>query len=184
MAYRQQRPHSFTSQATAAAPAWTPFAETDNWADVFRRHEGLEALPVSSAEERINAHFQTGRFFTNNRYAVILVEMPMPAGPDAIHLLMMPRDNQPGGSWADLQRIKDEIVGADIEMYQVYPAASEMVDKEHTYHLWGYRDASWRLPLGLDRALHASLHHDFETADGNPVRGLIYIPADQNTPGG
>lgn len=167
------------STLSSSKPSWTTFREVDNWRDVFADSQSvLERLPgMSGARRRIDEHFRSGRCFRNSRYAVIVVEVPMPAGPDAIHLLMMPRNNRAGGAWSDLQRIKNEVVGPDIEMYQVHPAEAETVDAEHTYHLWGYRDAGWRLPLGLDRPLHLYRQHDFNTSDGAPIRGVMYLPA-------
>ena len=166
------------SARPASKHTWTTFREVDDWHDAFAGSASLaRRLPNTAAASRIDDHFRSGRCFRNNRYSVIVVEVPMPVGPDAIHLLMMPRDNRPGGSWSDLQRIKNEVVGREIEMYQVHPPEDETVDAEHTYHLWGYRDTHWRLPLGLDRPLHLFRQHDFNTSDGTTVRGIIYLPA-------
>ena len=160
---------------------WTAFREVENWAEVFGRRDG--GRKATAASRRIDGHFRSGRYFANNRYAAIVVEMAMPAGGNAVHLLVMPRDNRPGGGWSDLQRVKNEVVGAEVEMYQLHPKATETVDEEHTYHLWGYRDADWRLPLGLDRALHFCLAHDFQTAQGTPVRGWMYLPTEEGAAG-
>lgn len=168
-----------TSTSSTPSRSWTAFREVDPQQGALPGRAALaRCLATGGARSRIDDHLGAGRYFVNNRYTVVIVEMAMPAGPAALHLLIMPRDNQPGGAWSDLQRVKNEVVGDDVEMYQVHPPASETVDAEHTYHLWGYQDATWRLPLGLDRPLHLCAHHDFKTAVGDPMRGTMYLPAD------
>ncbi len=39
-------------------------------------------------------------------------------------------------TWAELQRIKDELIGPEREAAQVHPRASELVDDADMYHLW------------------------------------------------
>lgn len=157
-------------------PVWTTFEEVADWRDRFAGSDTLARLPAA-AGRRIDEHLRSGRYFRNNRYAVLLIDMPMPVGHGAVHLLVMPVDNRPGGGWSDLQRIKNEVVGRDLEMYQVHPPEDETVDAEHTYHLWGYRSPEWRLPLGLDRPLYLCMHHDFTTSNGARTRGMMYLPS-------
>ena len=39
-------------------------------------------------------------------------------------------------SWTMIQEIKNEIVGPDVEMVEVYPAAGSVADETNTRHLW------------------------------------------------
>lgn len=39
-------------------------------------------------------------------------------------------------TWAELQRIKNEIIGDECEAVQVFPKESELVDQADLYHLW------------------------------------------------
>ena len=41
-------------------------------------------------------------------------------------------------SWAELQRIKNELIGLERQAVQVYPRQSELVDQADMYHLWLY----------------------------------------------
>lgn len=41
-------------------------------------------------------------------------------------------------TWAEMQRIKNELVGEDRVGVEVFPKASEVVDEADLYHLWLY----------------------------------------------
>lgn len=50
--------------------------------------------------------------------------------------------------WAELQRIKDELLGSERVAVEVFPAQSQLVDDAHCRHLWVLPDA-FALPFGL-----------------------------------
>jgi hypothetical protein len=52
------------------------------------------------------------------------------------HLVITRVDRKPVHRWRDLQRIKTELVGADVEAIEIYPAESRLVDLRNVYHLW------------------------------------------------
>ena len=59
------------------------------------------------------------------------------------------RDGAPGvRDWRHFQQIKNEVVGAENEGYEVYPAESRKVDTANKYHLWVFKDPARRLPFG------------------------------------
>ena len=60
------------------------------------------------------------------------------AGPPLIHLSIKRRDRLPidYNRWRILQRIKDELLGEDVECVELYPRADRLVDTSHQYHLW------------------------------------------------
>ena len=45
-------------------------------------------------------------------------------------------DHKPIRNWSVLQRIKNEIVGAEYEAVELYPAQSRLINYECCYHLW------------------------------------------------
>lgn len=57
-------------------------------------------------------------------------------------------------TWAELQRIKNELIGPEREGVQVFPKVSDLVDEAEMYHLWLYpadepcpfnfRDVGWK----------------------------------------
>jgi hypothetical protein len=81
-----------------------------------------------------------GILFHNNRYHVILRKHknPRPGEPDVIHLSVRDNERSARHDWRDLQRIKNEIVGEEIEMVEVFPRESHLVDMSNQYHLWGF----------------------------------------------
>jgi hypothetical protein len=79
--------------------------------------------------------------YWNNRYHVFLGlrKNPDPEGPDIIHLSIRRDDRGALIDWRDLQRIKNEIVGPEIEMVQMFPRESQVVDTSNQFHLWGFK---------------------------------------------
>ena len=111
----------------AEPEAWTPFQQVG----------GLVA----------DAGGVTGRLFENNQYQVIAREHPEgPFGP-YVHLTIRSRDGSTRHDWRDFQRIKNELVGAEAEAVELYPAESRLVDTANHYHLWVFRE--YRFPLGM-----------------------------------
>lgn len=51
-------------------------------------------------------------------------------------------------TWAQKQRIKNEIVGGDRLAVEVFPTMDRLVDAAPAYHLWVY-PAGYMLPFGL-----------------------------------
>jgi hypothetical protein len=84
-----------------------------------------------------------GILFHNNRYHVILRKHlnPVDGMPDIIHLSIRDNERSARHDWRDLQRIKNEVVGPEVEMVEVYPRESHLVDLSNQYHLWGFASA-------------------------------------------
>jgi hypothetical protein len=103
-------------------PEWTPFIEGE--------------IPGDSALKRL-IESEPGYIgvFVNSRYQVTMREVPSPLG-DLIWLSVVRRDREPLHDWRDLQRIKNELVGAEREAVEIYPAESRLVDTTNQYHLW------------------------------------------------
>lgn len=85
--------------------------------------------------------------YLNNRYSVQISAL-VAGGQEMLHLRVRRHDGAMPRSWADLQRIKDELVGAERVAVQVFPAASELVDEANLAHLWVFPEG-YRLPFGL-----------------------------------
>ena len=58
--------------------------------------------------------------------------------PPIVHLSIKRRDRLPidYNHWRVLQRIKDELMGDNIEAVQLFPCAARLVDTSNQYHLW------------------------------------------------
>lgn len=81
----------------------------------------------------------------NNLYAVLIRPLLDENGNGVIHLAIRTLSSlEP--PWRDMQRIKNEICGAEATAVQVMPPESELVDEADMYHMWVL---SSRLPFTL-----------------------------------
>lgn len=87
--------------------------------------------------------------FLNNRYSVQVSLVGTSIG-EVIHLWIRRHDGQVARSWADLQRIKDELAGTARVAVEVFPPANELVDQANMFHLWVMPEGHL-LPFGLHR---------------------------------
>jgi hypothetical protein len=100
----------------------------------------MTAPTTNWTEFKIEDHGNLGVLFHNNHYHVFVrkTRNPKPDGPDIIHLSI--RDNQRTAKhdWRDLQRIKNEILGPEFELVELYPRESQLVDLSNQFHLFGF----------------------------------------------
>ena len=52
-------------------------------------------------------------------------------------------------SWAEKQRIKNEIFGKEAVAIEIFPKESELVDEANMYHLWVLNDKNIKIPFTL-----------------------------------
>jgi hypothetical protein len=102
-------------------------------------------------EIRKEAEAKAGSCFKNSIYTVFVREqIPNDPGmPVLVHLSIKRNDRAPIHDWRHLQQIKNELVGPECEGIEMYPAESRVVDTANQYHLWVFKDPSFRLPLGF-----------------------------------
>ncbi len=84
------------------------------------------------------------RVWMNGLYFVQLAD----EGGGMERLLVKRNDGAPVRSWADMQRIKNELRGPERVAVEVYPPQSELVDEANIYHLWVFPEG-YRLPFTL-----------------------------------
>lgn len=79
-----------------------------------------------------------------------LTGSPYPVG-SMIHLSIKRIDRAKVGTerFAHFQRIKDDLVGADHEAVELYPAAERLTDLANQYHLWVLPSPLMRFPFGF-----------------------------------
>lgn len=85
-------------------------------------------------------HGDMGVLFHNNFYHVFVrrIANPVEGGPDIVHLSIRDDQRSAKHDWRDFQRIKNEILGPETELVEVYPRESQVVDLSNQFHLWGY----------------------------------------------
>jgi hypothetical protein len=97
------------------------------------------------------AQVQEDEIWLNNLYQVHLrrIANPDPEGPPLVHLSIRRRDRKAARDWRDFQRIKNQLVGAECEAVELYPAESRLVDSANQFHLWAVADPTFRFPIGF-----------------------------------
>lgn len=77
------------------------------------------------------------KLFLNSIYQVEMQEIqcPPPFGR-TIYLSFKTKDKQPRHDWREMQRIKNELVGAEVEAMELYPSEERLVDTSNQYHLY------------------------------------------------
>jgi hypothetical protein len=58
------------------------------------------------------------------------------------------RDDGIVRDWYDLQRIKSDVLGVNVEAFELFPAENRLVDTANSYHLWAF-PAGYRIPLPI-----------------------------------
>lgn len=93
----------------------------------------------------------TEQIVRNNRYTVIIDKLAAPEVPGGtiVYLSIKRNDRKPMRNWRDLQRIKNELVGREVEAVELFPAESRMVDCANQYHLWCLSSSEYRFPFGF-----------------------------------
>jgi len=83
--------------------------------------------------------------YHNNLYDVQVFSKP-----PFLHLYINRHDEQPCDNWRHFQQIKNEIVGAEYEAIELFPAQSRLVDCANEYHLWVHTSPTYRFPVSLE----------------------------------
>jgi hypothetical protein len=93
----------------------------------------------------------------NDKY-VVIVERTTDTG-DVMSLSIRRDDRKPAGDWRDLQRIKNEIAGPEVEAINLHPAESRLVDTANQTWLW-CMPPGVTLPLGFNEGRIVSGEND------------------------
>jgi hypothetical protein len=87
--------------------------------------------------------------FANNKYVVQVKWFYYADKRPMVTLSIRRQDRKAIMDWRDLQWIKNQLVGPEVEMVQLFPAESRLVDSANQYYLHGYADPSYRFPFGF-----------------------------------
>lgn len=126
-----------------SAGPWEPFRELSP-SEIVARAVAARAKAAGPLARAGVGHMRIAvalRAYENNRYTVYWHETadPRPDGAGrVVRLSCLRRDGAPLHDWADLQRVKDEILGPEARAVEVYPPRSELVDDANLYHLWAW----------------------------------------------
>jgi hypothetical protein len=107
----------------------------------------MDQLKIDRDEaiKTLNDDEKNVRYFVNDLYQVQLRIADYPL----LQLNIRRRDGKPiFRDWRHFQQIKNEVVGADCEAVELYPAEDRLVDQGNKYHLWAVADPKFRFPFG------------------------------------
>jgi len=89
------------------------------------------------------------RAFYNGKYQVQIRQMEDWDGDPIVCLAIRREDRKPIMDWRDLQWIKNQLLGPEVEMVQLFPAESRLIDTANQYYLYGYLHPGFRFPFGF-----------------------------------
>lgn len=107
----------------------------------------------------------------NDTYTVhVWRELPPdmnPTGIPCVWLSIRRNDREPCRDWRDFQSIKNQLVGAECEAFELYPAESRVVDTANQFHLFVLTEH--RVPLGFPTGSKDSNPNPFGNAVQRPM---------------
>ena len=114
----KRKKHSLTKRL----PEWTPLQPA--------MFEGLDMETMTGGHAK-----KFGGVFLNSRYQVTVYRYDTAWG-ELTWLAIVNRDRSARHDWRDFQRIKNELLGPEIEAFEIYPAESRLVDTNNQFHLF------------------------------------------------
>lgn len=99
-------------------------------------------IPLEAARKAM-ADIQSEEVWMNSTYQVNVRRTP-----EWTHLSIKRIDKAPCTDWRDKQEIKNQLVGAECEGLELYPAESRLVDGSNQYHVWVRTNPEDRIPVG------------------------------------
>jgi hypothetical protein len=114
------------------------------WVDV-----PADQLPASMPAGARGWVKEITRVFTN-RFCAVLIRPVQTAWGPVEHLCICTASNTTTITWAEKQRIKNEVSGLERTAIEVFPAVGRLVDGANAYHLWVLPDG-FAMPFGLHR---------------------------------
>lgn len=106
--------------------------------------------------------------YINDVYQVAVYDRTNPK-TNIIHLSIKRIDRQTIHDWRHLQEIKNQLVGPTHEAIELYPSEERRVDAANQYHLWVFKDPTYRFPIGFPTRCVKDSH---ETVPGAVQRRL------------
>lgn len=139
---------------------WTPLRRVPHGPPNEREIASIartQNVDVAEVREQFARMLAEETLWVNEIYQVNMRDL----GGGGRHLSIKRIDQQPIHDWRDMQRIKNELLGPECEMIELYPAEDRRVDTANSYHLWGSADPAFRFGFGFNERLvnHATGSH-------------------------
>jgi hypothetical protein len=118
----------------------------DPWGDWF----AMRLTPEQHATLREYKVAPPWRIWRNNVYEIWMYQLPLKGWPNMVHLSIKRNDKGVIFDWREMQRIKSELMGAQFEGVQLFPAENRVVDAANQYHMYVLADERQRFPFGCE----------------------------------
>jgi hypothetical protein len=151
MSNGSKKPRHWTPLRPASRPSIEPGESLAYAAKLWNVSE-------TEAKARLDEYEAGCEYWLNDLYQV---QVRHHDNAGLLHLNIRRRDGAIIRDWRHLQEIKNQLLGAECEAVELYPAESRKVDTSNKFHLWGYRDPTWRFPLGFD-SRDVNYDHNFK----------------------
>jgi hypothetical protein len=92
--------------------------------------------PDPAAHAQRLAALGADELWTNDRYQAVVRRVGRTPVGFLVELSITRRDKAPIHDWRDLQRVKNDIMGPEVEAVELYPAESRLVDTANQYALF------------------------------------------------
>lgn len=121
-------------------PAAPPKNEWGEWLPTALLHPNVKTRPF-------------GQSWQNKKYHVFISKELgcIPPFGEVVHLWIIAHVLNGYDSklhiWADFQRIKNELLGAEWEGVEIYPAEADKVNEADMYHLFCWKSDAFKLPF-------------------------------------
>lgn len=132
----------------------TPIRDEKRAAAILRDWKRREGDAYDEARARAVMEEELAKpVWKNLAYQVAVGTQPHGNAPDGrplnlVHLSIRRLDRKPVRDWRDLQRIKNQLLGAECEAIEIFPAESRLIDTANQYHLWGFDHPGVRIRAG------------------------------------
>jgi hypothetical protein len=124
---------SQSASGLGARPRWTPFDLVGPQTTDFHLADG-------------EVYRDECDVYLNSRYKVAKYD-----DGEITHLSIKRLDGQALQDWRELQRIKNELLGEEIEAVQLHPAESRLLDMCDQVHLWALKEG--RFAFGFEERI-------------------------------
>ena len=102
-------------------------------------------------------HYKRSEYWENKRIMAILDKKSDTIHPnwskdiDVWHLSFKYHDQSVSLDWREMQLMKNQLCGEEMEMVMLFPNENRLVDTSNQFHLWGAKDVS--IPFGWTHRL-------------------------------
>jgi hypothetical protein len=140
--------------------------------DAFIRQEmASSGLSYEDSKKRVLMVMESlreGATFMNDTYTVIV----RGAGTPLIHISVRRNDRGTDIPWRDLQCIKNDVLGTEMEAVELFPAESRLVDTANQRHLWAFAPGT---PIG-DHGFPFGFSTRMVISEPDPETGSVQQP--------